>query len=164
MVQLSHLYTTTGETIALIGWTFVGKMVSLLFNTLSSFVIAFLPRSKCLLISCLPSRNSLGRKQIFHGTLEVEVQMQTLKKERIYLFHSYILFKISNPFQKVIRLDPCRSWKKAKRSLEWVGRSKQGCETEDGLKIWTHFQFCLSHYLRQTAHWFRVLLSVFVLK
>ena len=46
MVQLSHLYTTTGKTIALAKRTFVSKVMSLLFNTLSRFVIAFLPRSK----------------------------------------------------------------------------------------------------------------------
>ena len=51
MVQLSHQYITTGQTIALTEQTFVGKMMCLLFNMLSSFVIAFLPRSKCLLIS-----------------------------------------------------------------------------------------------------------------
>ena len=51
MVQLSHPYMTTGKTIALIIWTFVGKVMSLLFNMLYRFVIAFLPRSKCLLIS-----------------------------------------------------------------------------------------------------------------
>ena len=51
MVQLSHPYMTTGKTIALTIWTFVGKMMSLLFNMLSRFVIAFLPRSKLLLIS-----------------------------------------------------------------------------------------------------------------
>ena len=45
MVQLSHPYMTTGKTIALIIWTFVGKVMSLLFNVLSRFVIAFLPRS-----------------------------------------------------------------------------------------------------------------------
>ena len=49
IVQLSHPYTTTGKTIALTVQTFVGKVMSLLFNMLSSFVIAFLPRSKCLL-------------------------------------------------------------------------------------------------------------------
>ena len=53
IVQLSHPYLTTGKTIALTRWTFVGKVMSLLFNTLSSFVIAFLLRSKCLLISWL---------------------------------------------------------------------------------------------------------------
>ena len=51
MVQLSHSYMTTGKTIALTRWTFVGKIMSLLFNMLFRFVIAFLPRSKHLLIS-----------------------------------------------------------------------------------------------------------------
>ena len=49
MVQLSHLYMTTGKTIALTMWTFFIKVTSLLFNTLSSFVVAFLPGSKHLL-------------------------------------------------------------------------------------------------------------------
>ena len=51
IVQLSHPYMTTGKTIALTRWTFVGKVMSLLFNMLSRLVIAFLPRSKHLLIS-----------------------------------------------------------------------------------------------------------------
>ena len=55
MVQLSHLYMTTGKTIALAIWTLVGKVMSLIFNTLSSFVIAFLRRVKCLSISWLQS-------------------------------------------------------------------------------------------------------------
>ena len=55
MAQLSHVYMTTGKTIASTIWTFVGKVMSLLFNMLSMFVIAFLPRSKCLLISWLQS-------------------------------------------------------------------------------------------------------------
>ena len=50
MVQISHPYMTTGKIIALTRRTFVGKVMSLLFNILSMFVIAFLPRSKCLLI------------------------------------------------------------------------------------------------------------------
>ena len=53
IVQLSHPYMTTGKTIALTRWTFVGKVMSLLFNMLSRFVIAFLPKSKHLLISWL---------------------------------------------------------------------------------------------------------------
>ena len=52
-LQLSHPYMTTGKTIAVTRWTFVGKVVSLLFNMLSRFVIAFIPRSKCLLMSWL---------------------------------------------------------------------------------------------------------------
>ena len=55
MVQLSHPYMTTGKAIALIIWTFVDKVMSLLFNMLSRFVIAFLPRNKRLLISWLQS-------------------------------------------------------------------------------------------------------------
>ena len=55
MVQLSCLYMTTGKTIALAIWTFVGKLTTLLFNILSKFVIAFLPRNKRLLISWLQS-------------------------------------------------------------------------------------------------------------
>ena len=50
-VQISYLYMTTGKTIALTRWIFVGKVMSLLFNMLSRLVITFLPRSKCLLIS-----------------------------------------------------------------------------------------------------------------
>ena len=53
IVQISHPYMTTGKTIALTRWTFVGKVKSLLFYMLSRLVIAFLPRSKCLLISWL---------------------------------------------------------------------------------------------------------------
>ena len=55
MVQLSHPYITTGKTIALTRWTFVGKVMSVLFNMLSRYVIAFLPRRKHLLISWLQS-------------------------------------------------------------------------------------------------------------
>ena len=53
MVQLSYPYTTTGKTTTVIIWTFVDKVTSLLLNMVSGFVIAFLPRSKCLLISWL---------------------------------------------------------------------------------------------------------------
>ena len=53
IVQLSHPYMTSGKNVALTRWTFVGKVMSLLFNMLPSLVIAFLPRSKCLLISWL---------------------------------------------------------------------------------------------------------------
>ena len=59
MVQLSHPYVTTGKTIALTRWTFVGKVMSVLFNMLSRLVIAFLPRSKCLLISWLQSPSTV---------------------------------------------------------------------------------------------------------
>ena len=59
IVQLSRPYMTTGKTIALTRWTFVGKVMSLLFNTLSRLVITFLPRSKHLLISWLQSPSAV---------------------------------------------------------------------------------------------------------
>ena len=59
MVQLSHPYVTTGKTVALTRRTFVGKVMSLLFNMLSRLVTVFLPRSKCLLISWLPSPSAV---------------------------------------------------------------------------------------------------------
>ena len=69
IVQLSHPYMTTGKTIALIRRTFVGKVMSLLFNMLSRLVITFLPRSKCLLISWLQSPSAVilePRKIVSH--------------------------------------------------------------------------------------------------
>ena len=73
MVQLSHPYMTTGKTIALTRWTSVGKVMPLLFNTLSRFVIVFLPRSKHLLISWLqsPSAVILEPKKINSVTVSV---------------------------------------------------------------------------------------------
>ena len=70
VVQLSHLYITTGKTIALTIWTSVNKVMSLLFNTMSWFVIGFLPKSKCLLMSWLCSPSTViveaQENKIFH--------------------------------------------------------------------------------------------------
>ena len=73
MVQLLHAYMTTGKPIALTIWTFVGKVMSLLFNTLSRLVIAFLPRSNCLSISWLqsPSAVILEPKKIKSVTVSI---------------------------------------------------------------------------------------------
>ena len=59
IVQISHPYMTTGKTIALTRWAFASKVMSLLFKMLSRLVITFLPRSKCLLISCLQSPSAV---------------------------------------------------------------------------------------------------------
>ena len=69
-VQLSHPYMTTGKTIALTRWTFVGKVMFLLFNMLSRLVIAFLLRSKCHFISWLqsPSAVIFGAQKIKSDT------------------------------------------------------------------------------------------------
>ena len=71
IVQLSHPYMTTGKSIALTRWTFVGKVMSLLFNMLSMLVITFLPRSKRLLISWLQSLSAvvLGPPKIKSDTV-----------------------------------------------------------------------------------------------
>ena len=73
MVQLSHPYMTTRKTIALTIWTFVSKVMSLLFNVLSRFVIAFLPRNKCLSISGLqsPSTMILEPQKIKYVTVSI---------------------------------------------------------------------------------------------
>ena len=73
IVQLSHPYMTTGKTMALTRWTFVGKVMSLLLNMLSRLVIAFLPRSKHLLISWLqsPSAVILEPKKIKSVTVSI---------------------------------------------------------------------------------------------
>ena len=73
IVQLLHPYMTTGKTIALTRWTFVGKVMFLLLNMLSRFVLAFLPRSKHLLISWLqsPSAVILEHKKIKSLTVSI---------------------------------------------------------------------------------------------
>ena len=77
MVQLLHPYMTTGKTIALTRWTFVGKVMSLLFNMLSRLVIAFLSRSKHLLISWVQSLSA------------VILELKKIKSKYYYcLYHS----------------------------------------------------------------------------
>ena len=78
MLQLSHPYMTTGKTIALTIQTFVGKVMSLLFNMLSRFVIAFLPRSKHLLISWLYSLST------------VILEFRKIKSVTAYTFSTFI--------------------------------------------------------------------------
>ena len=73
IIQLSHPYLTTGKTIALIRWTFVGKLMSLLFNKLSRLVITFLPMSEHLLISWL------------QPTSAVLLELKNIKSATIYL-------------------------------------------------------------------------------
>ena len=79
MVQLSHPYMTTGKTIALTTWTFVGKVMSLLFNMLSRLVIAFPSRSKHLLISWLQSPSADKQKvgaEVLSTEFRVESRLQ----------------------------------------------------------------------------------------
>ena len=94
IVQLSHPYMTTGKIIALTRWTFVGKLVSLLFNMLSRLVITFLPRSKCLLMSWLqlPSAVILEPKKI--KSLTVSIVSPSICHEVMWLDAMIIVFWI----------------------------------------------------------------------
>ena len=82
MVQLSHPYMTTGKTIALTRQTFVSKEMSLLFNSLSRLVIAFRPKSKCLLISWLKSLST----NIYNSFFLISRTSQQLKNPSMHKF------------------------------------------------------------------------------
>ena len=86
-VQLSHPYMTTGKTIALIRRTFVGKIMSLLYNMLSRLVITFLPRSKHLLISWLqsPSAVILEPKKINSDTVSPSISHEVMGPDAMIL-------------------------------------------------------------------------------
>ena len=86
-VQLSHPYMTTGETTAATRWTFVGKVMSLLFNMLSRLVITFLPRSKRLLISWLqsPSAVILEPPKIKFGTVSPSISHEVIGPDAMIL-------------------------------------------------------------------------------
>ena len=89
IVQLSHPYVTTGKTTALTRWTFVGKVMSLIFNMLSWLVIAFLPRSKHLLISWLqsPSAVILEPKKIKSDTVSTSISHEVMGPDAmIFIF------------------------------------------------------------------------------
>ena len=87
MVQFSHPYITTGKTIALTRQTFVGKVTSLLFNMLSRLVIAFLPRSKHVLISWLqsPSAVILEPKKIKSATVSPSICHEVMEPDTMIL-------------------------------------------------------------------------------
>ena len=93
MVQHLHSYMTTGKTIVLTIWTFVGKLMSLLFNRLSRFVRAFLPRRKCLLISWLLSPSA------------VLLELKKRKSVTVSTFVSILL-----PWRDVIRCRDLSFW------------------------------------------------------
>ena len=90
VVQFSHPYMSTGKTIALTRWTCVGKVMSLLFNMLSRFVIAFLPRSKCLLISWLQLQSTVilepkKRKSITVSTFSLSICFEVMRLNAMIL-------------------------------------------------------------------------------
>ena len=105
IVQLSHPYTTTGKTIALTRWTFVGKVTSLLFNKLSRLVITFLPRSKCHLGEQVqsPSAVMLEPKNIIPDLSKTFFNLNVALSEFIGLrqFENSFQGKISHTHTKI---------------------------------------------------------------
>ena len=104
MVQLSYLYMITGKTIALTICTFVSKVISLLFKTLSTFVIAFLPRSKYLLISWLqsPSTGILEPKKIKSVTVSTfssSICHKVMGLDAMIL--AFLMLSLSQPFHSL---------------------------------------------------------------
>ena len=87
IVQFSHPYMTTGKTIALTRWTFVGKVIPLLFNMLSRLIITFLPRSKHLLISWLqsPSAVILELKKTESATISPSICHEVVEPDAMIL-------------------------------------------------------------------------------
>ena len=94
IVQLSHPYMTTGKTIALTRWTFVGKVTSLLFNMLSSLVIAFLPRSKCFLISWLQSQCAVISESPKIKSLTISIVSPSICREVMALDPVFLVFSV----------------------------------------------------------------------
>ena len=99
-VQLSQPYVTTGKTIGLIVWTFVGRIMSLLFNTLSKFVIAFLPRNNCLLISWLQSPSTVilepkKRKSVITSRFFPSICHEVLGQSAMILVFLICSFKLA---------------------------------------------------------------------
>ena len=92
-VQLSHPYMTTGKTIALTRQTFVGKVISLLFNMLSRFVFAFLPRSKRLLISWLQS------------PFAVILEPRKIKSDTVFTISPSISHEVMGPDARIMPVD-----------------------------------------------------------
>ena len=98
IVQLSHLYMTTGKTTALTIWTFVSKVMSLLFNMLSRFVTALLPRSKCLLISWVQSPSAVildpkKRKSVTASTFSPSIGHQVMGSDAMIFIFWMLSFK-----------------------------------------------------------------------
>ena len=155
MVQLSHPYKTTGKTIGLTMQTFVGKVMSLLFNTLLRFVIAFLPRSKHLLISWLqsPSAVILELKKIKSVTVSIFSPSicHEMMGPNAMTFGSWMLsFKLAFPlssFTFIKRLFSSSSLSDIKvvssAYLRLLIFSLQSCQLE--LHPAQHFAWCILH-------------------
>ena len=140
MVQLSHSYMTTGKTIALTIQTSVSKVMSLLLNTLSRFVIAFLPRSKHLLISWLQSPST------------VILELNKIKSVTVSSVSPSIYHKVMGPDARIFLLI-CKSIKLQRQSfhlkvIEYIHINSISCKfCQIGTFIYSIEDQCISLYL-----------------
>ena len=107
MVQISHPYMTTGKTVALTRWTFVGNVMSLLLNMLSRLVIVSLPRSKCLLISWLQSPSS------------VILDLKKVKYVTASIVSPFICHEVMGPDAMILVSRDPKSSKKTSQQMKW---------------------------------------------
>ena len=112
IVQLSHPYMTTGKTIALTRWTFVSKVMSLLFNMLSRLVITFLPRGKCLLILWLHSSSAVILEPKKIKSLSVSIVSPSICHEVMELDAMIFIFLIC--IYHILTIPKKKKCKKAK--------------------------------------------------
>ena len=119
IVQLSHPYMTTGKAIALTRWIFVGKVMSLLFNMLSRLVIAFLPRSKCLLISWLLSPSAVILEPRKIKFLTVSIVSPSICHEIMGLDAMILVFWMLSYNVKVLHSVYQQIWKTQQWLQDW---------------------------------------------
>ena len=125
MVQFSQPYVTTGRTIALAIWTFVGRVMSLLFNTLHRFAIAFLPRSYCLLISWLQSLPTVilepkKRKSYTTSTFSPAICHAVMRLDAVILVLFLFLFFIHLVLSQLFHSPPSPSSRGSLVSLRFL--------------------------------------------
>ena len=145
--SLSHPYMTTGKTIDLTRWTFVGKVISLLFNMLSRLVIAFLPRSKHLLISWLQSPSavilehkkiksitvSIVSPSICHEVMGLDAMILVIWKYIPYIHYIWKYINVKYMRNKLI-------WqRKGKWLTLWLYRKFKNAFWEDSRNIFNYF-------------------------
>ena len=135
MVQLSYPYITTGKTIALARWTFVGKVIYLLFNMLARLVIAFLPRSKNLLISRLKSSSAMIWEP------------NKIKSVTIFIVSPSICHEVIGP-DAMIFIFWMLSFKPAFSLLSRVFLPSEWCH----LHIWSYWYFCWQSFFQLVHH------------
>ena len=123
MVQFPHPYMTPGKAIALTTWTFIGKVMVLLFNTLSGFVIAFLPRSKRLLISWLQSLSAVNLSLLLHFPLLLAMKWWD-QVPWSWLFSVFRIQKTRNATLFIFHFDPQQRAEVVPISTRWW-RSRQ---------------------------------------